>query len=79
LYRYRLRYDAPFPWLRWFKQQSHHALDVDDQPGQQILNAIARSTAIACASAVVLPHHFGQFPFDRPMAGSISKPKMVRR
>ena len=67
LYRYRLNHGAPFPWLRWFKQQSHHALDIDDQPGQQILTAVACSTAIPCPSAVVLPHHFGQFAFDRPM------------
>jgi hypothetical protein len=67
LYRYRLRHGAPFPSLRWSKQQSHHTLDVDDQPGQQILDAYARPTAIARPAAIVLPHHFGQFAFDRPM------------
>jgi hypothetical protein len=67
LYRYRLDHGTFFPSLRWSKQQSHHALDVDHQPGQQILDTIARLTAIARLSTVVLPHHLGQFPFDRPM------------
>ncbi len=67
LYRYRLNHGAAFLWLRWSKQQSNHTLDVDDQPNQQILDAVACATAIARPSAFVLPHHFGEFPFDRPM------------
>src|SRR6266508_4635056 len=66
-YRDRLDQGAPVPWLRWPQQQSHHPLDVDHQPGQQILDAVPPTPAIARPASIVLPHHFGQFAFDRRM------------
>src|SRR2546427_2923186 len=67
LSRYRVAWGAASPCSFWPKQQSDHALDVDHQPAQQILDAVPGAAAIACSAAIVVADQLGQLAFDRRM------------
>src|SRR6059058_6489501 len=67
LYRYRVDWADLPRHLRWPKQQPNHALDVDHQPGQQILDAVSGPPTIARPTAIVLADHLGQFALDGRM------------
>src|SRR3954465_14701611 len=65
--RYRVDYGACLLRAQWSQHQAHHPLDVDHQPGQQILDAAARAATIARPAPVVPPDDLGQFAFDGRM------------
>src|SRR6266508_2119205 len=67
LYRYRVGRGAWAPCSIWPQQQPNHPLDVDHQPGQQILDAVPGPPAIARPASIVLPDHLGQLAFDGRM------------
>src|SRR5262249_29511258 len=67
LFRYRVGRAAAASRLHWPQQQPDHPLDVDHQPGQQILDAVPGPSAIARVAAIMLADHLGQFALDRRM------------
>src|SRR5215208_4750762 len=66
-YRYQVASGAWTPLSGSPQQQPNHPLDVDQQPGQQILDAVPGPPTIARPSSIVLADNLGQFAFDRRM------------